>query len=126
MNLIDNAIKHTPAGSPIELCARAEPGEATVEVLDRGPGFAEGEETRIFDKFFRGQGSRSRRGMGLGLAVARAIVEAHGGTIAASNRQGGGAVFRFTLPLTGEPPDARPEPAPPALDDREEETERRP
>ena len=75
-----------------------------VEVLDRGPGIATGEEERIFEKFFRGEGARSRDGSGLGLAVARAIVEAHGGRLWAGNREGGGAAFRFTLPLGGEPP----------------------
>ena len=75
-----------------------------VEVLDRGPGLHPGEESQIFEKFFRGETARSRQGAGLGLAVARAVVEAHGGRIRAENRPGGGAAFRFTLPVSGEPP----------------------
>jgi len=104
VNLIENALRYAPAGAPIELIASARPGEMTVEVLDRGPGLVPGEEGVIFDKFFRGEAARSRHGVGLGLAVARAIVEAHGGRIWAENRPGGGAAFRFTLPIEGEPP----------------------
>jgi two-component system sensor histidine kinase KdpD len=75
-----------------------------VEVADRGPGFAPGEEERVFDKFYRGQTADSR-GVGLGLAICRAIVEAHGGKIWAENRPGGGALFRFTLPAKDVPPE---------------------
>ena len=104
VNLLENALRYSPPGTPVELAASAVPGEVTVEVLDRGPGLVPGEEGRIFDKFFRGEAARSRDGVGLGLAVVRAIVEAHGGRIWAANRDGGGAAFRFTLPLVGEPP----------------------
>ncbi len=112
VNLLENALRYTPSGTPIELAASAAPGEVVVEVLDRGPGLVPGEEARIFEKFFRGEGATSRRGIGLGLAVARAIVEAHGGRIRAENRPGGGAAFRFTLPLKGEPPAPPAEPPP--------------
>jgi two-component system sensor histidine kinase KdpD len=105
LNLVDNVLKYTPPDTPIEIAARAGDGELVVEVSDRGPGFAPGEEERVFDKFFRGEASRTRHGAGLGLAVARAIVEAHGGRIGAENRPGGGAVFRFALPLGSGPPE---------------------
>jgi two-component system sensor histidine kinase KdpD len=113
VNLLENASRYTPAGSPIELAASAGAGEVVVEVLDRGPGLQAGEESRIFEKFFRGETTHSRRGIGLGLAVARSIVEVHGGRIWAENREGGGAAFRFTLPLKGEPPDSSGEPPEP-------------
>jgi two-component system sensor histidine kinase KdpD len=107
INLLDNAIKYTPEGSPIEISASMEDRTLHVAVADRGPGFAPGEETRVFDKFYRGQAAGTRSGAGLGLAIARGIVEAHGGRITAEPRPGGGALFRFSLPLAAEPPEVR-------------------
>jgi two-component system sensor histidine kinase KdpD len=104
VNLLENAVRYSPPDAPIELAASARPAEVLVEVLDRGVGLAPGEEGQIFDKFFRGEAARARHGVGLGLAVARAVVEAHGGRIWAERRPGGGAVFRFTLPIEAEPP----------------------
>jgi two-component system sensor histidine kinase KdpD len=104
VNLIHNAIEHTPPASPIEISARSDGDEVAVEVADRGPGLPAGTERRVFEKFFRIQRPGGRRGIGLGLAICHAIVEAHQGTIAAANRAGGGTVFRFTLPRAGEPP----------------------
>jgi two-component system sensor histidine kinase KdpD len=106
-NLLENAVEYTPPGTPIEISARATDNAITVEVADRGPGLPPGNEQRIFDKFVRIHAPQSRHGIGLGLAIARGIVEAHGGQIIASNRTGPdatGAVFRFTIPLTVLPP----------------------
>ncbi|MEP6962736.1 MAG: ATP-binding protein, partial [Acidobacteriota bacterium] len=97
VNLLENATKYTPDGTPIEVAAESSEDGVTLEVRDRGPGFAPEEEQRIFEKFFRGRSSGTR-GAGLGLAICRAIVEAHRGTINAFNRSGGGAVFRIRLP----------------------------
>ncbi len=106
VNLLENAAKYTPKGSPIDLSAWVDGQdgqEVVVEVADRGPGLPPGDEKRIFDKFFRVRPTTAS-GVGLGLAICRAIIEAHGGRIWAENRAGGGAAFRFTLPLDGEPP----------------------
>jgi len=106
VNLLENAAKYTPPGSPVEIVALAgDPGAIAIEVADRGPGIAAGHETRLFDKFFRGPQAGSS-GAGLGLAICRGVVGAHGGTIIAANRPGGGAVFRMTLPIVGSPPPA--------------------
>lgn len=108
VNLLENAAKHTPAGSPIEVRGRARDGRLDIEVLDRGPGIPEGAESRIFEKFYRAAPA-AVPGAGLGLAICRAIAQVHGGTITAENRPDGGACFRATLPLGGEPPAAEPE-----------------
>jgi len=104
INLLENAAKYTPAGTPIEISATVGPGIVTVSVADRGPGLAPGEEDRVFEKFYRGGDAPPGRGVGLGLTISRGIVIAHGGRIWAENRPEGGALFRFTLPLTGPAP----------------------
>ena len=104
INLLDNGVKYTPVRSGIDISASVSDAAVLVEVADRGPGFAPGEEERVFDKFYRGQTADSR-GVGLGLAICRAIVEAHGGKIWAESRPGGGALFRFTLPAKDGPPE---------------------
>ena len=105
VNLLENAARHTPAGTPIEVSARQEGNSIVIEVADRGPGLPPGDPSRLFEKFYRaGDSNDSRRGPGLGLAICRGIVELHGGKIQAENRPGGGAVFRFSLPLEGKPP----------------------
>ena len=96
-NLIGNAIKFTPAGGSIEVRARAAAGEVRFSVADTGPGVGADEISRIFEPFWRGRNAR-RDGIGLGLTIARWLVEAHGGRIWAENADGGGAVFHFTLP----------------------------
>lgn len=105
-NLIDNAVEYTPPQSPIEISISTGAGSMRVVVADRGAGLPTGTENRVFEKFFRAglpNGVRSR-GIGLGLAISRAIVEAHGGKIEARNRTSGGAEFSFRLPMTGVPP----------------------
>jgi two-component system sensor histidine kinase KdpD len=101
-NLIDNAIKYTPKDMPISLTAKMDGGSILVEVADRGAGIPAGEEERIFEKFVRG--STAGGGIGLGLTICRAIVNAHGGRIWVENRPKGGAIFRFTLPISEHPP----------------------
>ena len=103
-NLLDNAVEYTPSGTPIEIEARATEKDVIVRVCDRGPGLPPGTEKRIFEKFFRAQTNETRRGIGLGLAICRGIIEAHGGGISAGNRPGGGAVLQFTLPRDASPP----------------------
>jgi len=103
-NLLENAVKYTPNGTPIEIEAWAGEGEITVSVLDRGPGIKPGDEERVFDKFHRGTHEGAIGGAGLGLTICKAIVEAHGGRIWTENRLVGGAMFCFALPLGGTPP----------------------
>jgi two-component system sensor histidine kinase KdpD len=107
VNLVENALKYSSPGSPLEVRAEVRGLEVVVSVGDRGPGLAPGEEEQVFQKLFRGSASAAsgERGAGLGLAIARAIVVAHGGSVWAENRPGGGAVFSLTLPLGESPPD---------------------
>jgi two-component system, OmpR family, sensor histidine kinase KdpD len=104
INLLENAAKYTPAEGAIEIHARAEADAVLVEVADRGPGLPPGSEARLFEKFFRAPPEGAPGGTGLGLAICRGIVRAHGGTIVAENRPGGGARFLIRLPLEGAPP----------------------
>jgi two-component system sensor histidine kinase KdpD len=106
VNLLENASRYTPAGSEIEIAAAAGSRLAEIRVLDNGPGLPAGSEEQVFDKFFRGAtvAPDGRRGVGLGLAICQAIVEAHGGKIAAANRNEGGAEFVISLPCTETPP----------------------
>ena len=98
-NIIGNALSHTPRGGSVGLSAEARPeGSITFEVGDSGEGIAPEHLPRIFEKFYRVPGSRSSGGAGLGLAIAREIVEAHGGQIEAESQPGRGTTFAFTLP----------------------------
>ena len=118
-NLLENAAKYTPPGSPLEIRAAVVAAELRVSLLDRGPGIAPELLEAIFDKFTRGQVESATPGVGLGLAICRAIVQAHRGRIWAQNRSDGGASFTFTLPLSDAPEvlaDALPALAPPASD----------
>jgi two-component system sensor histidine kinase KdpD len=111
INLIDNAIKYTPPGTPIEVSAQESGGAVMVEVADRGPGLPPGEERLIFEKFHRTDPAPSVRGAGLGLAICEGIIQAHGGRIWAENRPGGGVALRFALPLKDGPPTLAESPA---------------
>lgn len=103
-NLVENAHKYASGRHPIDIRASIDGGDLQLEVADRGEGLAAGEEHRVFEKFYRGSLAASRSGAGLGLAICRGIVGAHGGTIVAANRPGGGAQFTVRLPLDGTPP----------------------
>jgi two-component system sensor histidine kinase KdpD len=103
VNLLENASKYTPAGSTVTLSAEVAGDRLEVSVADNGPGLPKGREEAVFQKFTRGERESATPGVGLGLAIARALVEAHQGRIVAANSLGGGAHFTFTLPL-GTPP----------------------
>ncbi len=102
-NLLENAGKYTPPATLVTLAAEVAGGELVVSVSDAGPGIPKGQEEAIFEKFTRGARESATPGVGLGLAISRAIVEAHHGRIWAANMPGGGARITFTLPL-GTPP----------------------
>lgn len=107
INLLENAVRHTPAGTPIRVSAWRDGDGIVVEVADRGPGIPEGQEELVFAKFHRAEAPgrpSPTEGAGLGLTICRGIVSAHGGRIWVEPRPGGGAAFRFTLPVTGIPP----------------------
>ncbi len=99
VNLLDNALKYSPAASPIEITARTDEKWLTIEVVDRGPGIPEQDLKRVFDKFYRIPVPEGAGGTGLGLSICKGIVEAHGGAIRAENRPGGGLRVVVTLPL---------------------------
>jgi len=100
-NLFANVRAHTPAGTPVSVELRAENGEARIAVADHGPGLADEDAGRIFERFYRVDTSRARAsgGVGLGLSIVAAVVAAHGGSVAAEPTPGGGATFVITLPL---------------------------
>ena len=102
LNLLENAVRHTPPGTRIELRLARDGATASVEVSDDGPGIPEAEREHIFDRFVRGSGpadTAGGSGTGLGLAIARAVARSHGGEVQASRSDSGGATFRVTLPL---------------------------
>ncbi|MGZ3598289.1 MAG: HAMP domain-containing sensor histidine kinase [Ktedonobacterales bacterium] len=103
LNLLDNALRHTPQGGAIEIAGTVEGRWVRVTIGNSGPGIAPENRERIFERFYRLDASRSAAtgGSGLGLAIVRSLVEAHGGTIRVEERQGGGAQFSFTLPRAG-------------------------
>jgi two-component system, OmpR family, sensor histidine kinase KdpD len=102
INLLDNAVKYSSEGSPIDVQARATGDSVELSVADRGVGIPPEDLTHVFDKFYRVQRPGNVGGTGLGLSICKGIVEAHGGQIRAENRPGGGTVIRLTLPLRQE------------------------
>jgi len=98
--LVDNALKYSPANSPLVISARENEGSVVISVADQGPGIPEHEQARIFEKFYRGHANReSTPGTGMGLTIAREIVLAHGGRIWVDSQPGHGSTFSFSLPL---------------------------
>ena len=104
LNLLENAVRHTPAGTNVSLSASRSGLEAELVVSDDGPGFSPGMESQIFDRFVRGQGPADRNahngtGTGLGLSIVRAVAQAHGGDVSAARANGEGARFTVHIPL---------------------------
>ncbi|MCK6438955.1 MAG: DUF4118 domain-containing protein [Planctomycetes bacterium] len=106
INLLENAAKYSPARTPVNIVAKLERSEVVLSVRDKGQGLPPHERERVFEKFYRSAASQGDqgRGAGLGLAICHAIVKAHGGRIWADANDGGGSVFSFTIPVTGQPP----------------------
>jgi two-component system sensor histidine kinase KdpD len=103
INLFENIGKYTPAGTGVTISAQLRPDHCLVSVMDEGPGFPPGREDTMFEKFIRGVRDSSRPGLGLGLAICRAIINAQDGEIRASNRPNGGARVSFSLPRNAAP-----------------------
>jgi two-component system sensor histidine kinase KdpD len=103
-NLFENAVNYAGPRATVDVVAHSAETALVLEIADNGPGIPVGTEERIFEKFFRASKSE-KGGSGLGLAICRAITEIHGGSISASNRPSGGAVFRVTIPVVGTPPE---------------------
>ncbi len=105
-NLVGNALRHTPSGGRVTLQARPVGDKVCIEIIDTGEGIAPDDLPHVFDSFYRGEKSRSRddqgmRGVGLGLAIAKGLIEAHGGSITVQSEQGRGSTFAITLPRNG-------------------------
>jgi signal transduction histidine kinase len=103
-NLVDNAVKYTPVGGKVSLGAETRDGRVCITVRDTGPGIAAEDQGKIWQRLYRGDHSRSQRGLGLGLSVVKALVEAHGGRVTAANQPAGGAVFTVELPVPAQGP----------------------
>jgi signal transduction histidine kinase len=102
-NLIDNAVKYTPRGGSVDVGVRHTGDRAGLRIADSGPGIPAGELPRIWDRLFRGDASRTERGLGLGLSLVKAVVEAHGGDVDVTSEEGRGAIFTVYLPLAPTP-----------------------
>ncbi len=103
-NLLENAVRHTPAGGAIDVRLRSDNGDALVEVIDSGEGIPKRELPRIFERFYRVDTARARAtgGTGLGLAIVRHVVERHGGSVQVDSELGRGSTFRLRIPQTEE------------------------
>jgi two-component system, OmpR family, sensor histidine kinase KdpD len=112
VNLIENAVKHTADGTPIAIAARQVTGAVEISVHDDGPGIPREHQLRLFDKFYRVYAAAAPPGAGIGLAISKGLVEAHGGSIWVESEPGSGTTFRFTLPL---PPPAHAQSRPPEI-----------
>jgi two-component system sensor histidine kinase KdpD len=100
VHLLENAAKYSPPNTPIRITAEEKNGNLTTSIADRGPGIDDFEQALVFEKFYRGQNERVRvHGTGMGLAICKAIVEAHGGRIGLTSQLGNGSVFYFSLPV---------------------------
>jgi signal transduction histidine kinase len=99
-NLLDNAIKYTPSYGAVVLKIERRPGEITLLVTDTGPGVPAEDQARIWSRLYRGDKSRTARGVGLGLSLVKAIVEAHGGRVGVESREGYGSIFRVVFPAS--------------------------
>jgi two-component system sensor histidine kinase MprB len=97
-NLLENAGKWSPDGSSVEIAVR----DGTITVHDHGPGIADADKPHVFERFYRADTARSMPGSGLGLAIVREVADAHGGTVAVEDAEGGGTVLRLALPLSAE------------------------
>jgi two-component system sensor histidine kinase KdpD len=101
--LLDNAVKYSPPGSPLTIAASVAGEKIVISITDRGEGIAEDEQARVFEKFYRGRSSRDHvLGTGLGLSIAKGIIEAHGGKIWVTSQAGKGSIFSFALPVSKE------------------------
>jgi two-component system sensor histidine kinase KdpD len=109
VNLLDNADKYSPEGLPIDIAVENTPIGLSISVADQGPGIPVELQQKIFDKFFRIHAESAQSGVGLGLSICRAVIEAHGGKILVSNRHPGGSVFQIQLPILQCPPAFDPE-----------------
>jgi signal transduction histidine kinase len=100
-NLLDNAVKYTPADGQIDVEVERDGDRAILRVRDTGSGIPADELPRIWDRLFRGDTSRAERGLGLGLSLVKAVVEAHGGSVGVTSEPGRGSTFTVSLPLSG-------------------------
>jgi two-component system sensor histidine kinase KdpD len=105
INLLENALRYTPEKTAIQIIAQAQPTAMKISVADQGMGIPKGSEDKLFEKFYRVKNEAAQSGVGLGLAICRAIIDAHGGSISAKNQATGGAIFSFVIPLNQAPPD---------------------